>query len=301
MKIFITGATGFIGHRLSQFLVNKEHFVTGLGRSLSHPLEENDKFDYISADGTQRGDWQDDLPEADAVINLAGVNIFRYWTSRTKKLIYDSRIQTTRNVIEAMSGSKVQVLVNASAIGYYGDTGDHAVNEDAAPGKGFLAEVCVDWEKEALKAEEKNNRVVLVRFGVVLGKNGGALPKMILPFKMFAGGPMGSGNQWFSWIHREDLLSAILFTLENNNATGAFNLCAPNPVRNREFAEVAGDMLNRPSFFRVPSFMIKLVMGEMGASMLQSQKALPERLANHGFQFKYPYLKGAMEAILKQP
>lgn len=301
MRVFITGATGFIGHRLSQFLVDKGHLVTGLGRSPSHLLEGNKKFDYISADGTQAGDWQDDLSEADAVINLAGVNIFRYWTSRTKKLICDSRIQTTRNVVEAMSGSKVQVLVNASAIGYYGDTGDNAVNEDVAPGKGFLAEVCVDWEKEALKAGEKNNRVVLTRFGVVLGKNGGALPKMILPFKLFAGGPMGSGNQWFSWIHREDLLSAILFTLENNNATGAFNLCAPNPVRNREFAKIAGDILNRPSFFKVPSFMIKLVMGEMGASMLQSQKALPERLLNHGFEFKYPYVKSALEAILKRP
>ena len=208
MNIAITGATGFIGTRLSRLLLNKGHTIIGLGRSDSHPLEDHDNFNYISADSSLGGDWQDALSEVDAIINLTGVNIFRYWNKKAKSQIYDSRILTTRNIVQALPAETDQVLITASAIGYYGDRGDELLNENSTPGPCFLSQVGVDWEKEAFKAQEKNKRVGAMRFGPVFDKNAGPLPKMVLSFKLFAGGPLGSVNQWMSWVHIDDLLSA---------------------------------------------------------------------------------------------
>jgi len=298
MNILIAGSTGFIGKKLSRLLLNKGHSIIGLGRSESHPMEDHDNFTYISADSSKRGDWQEALLEVDAIINLAGVSIFRYWTEKTKHQIYDSRILTTRNIVDAMPADKDQVLISASAVGYYGNRGDELLNEGSSPGPCFLSQVCVDWEKEAFKAEEKNKRVVILRIGPVFDKNEGPLPMMVLSFKLFTGGPLGNGNQWMSWVHVDDLAAATILSLENAGISGPLNICTPNPVQNREFAKTVGKIMKRPSFFKVPSFAIKTFMGEMGVAMTFSQKAAPEKLMQHGFKFKYPYLQEALEASL---
>jgi len=298
MDILITGATGFIGTRLSRLLLDQGHTVTGMGRSPFHLLEDNENFNYISADSTIVGGWQDAVPEVDAIINMAGVSIFRYWTKKTKTQIYNSRILTTRNIVQAMPADKEQVLISASAVGYYGDRGEETLSEDSTPGPCFLSQVCVDWEKEAFQAKEKNKRVAALRFGPVFDKNGGPLSTMVLAFKFFAGGPLASGNQWMSWVHLDDLLSSTLFVLENESISGPLNICTSHPVRNLEFARKVGKILKRPSFFKVPAFAIKLLMGEMGEAMIFSQKALPEKLLRQGFEFKYPRIQKALEDSL---
>ncbi|MBW2182040.1 MAG: TIGR01777 family oxidoreductase, partial [Deltaproteobacteria bacterium] len=200
---------------------------------------------------------------------------------------------------QAMHAGTDQVLISASAVGYYGDKGEEILNEDSTPGPCFLSQVCVDWEKEAFQAKEKNKRVVAMRFGPVFDKNGGPLSTMILAFKFFAGGPLASGKQWMSWVHIDDLLSSTLFILENKSINGPVNICTSHPVRNREFAKKVGKILKRPSFFKVPVFAIKLLMGEMGLAMTFSQKALPEKLLRLGFEFKYPRIQKALEISLK--
>lgn len=299
MRIFISGATGFIGTRLSKLLLDKGHTVTGLGRSPAHPLQVYNNFDYISADSSKEGDWQHAVSKADAIINLAGVNIFRYWTKKAKSLIYDSRILTTRHIVQAMPTDKDQVLMSASAVGYYGNRGVETLNERSTPGPCFLSKVCVDWETEAFKAEQKNKRVVATRFGPVLDKEDGPLPKMILSFKFFAGGTLGSGKQWMSWVHIDDLLASVLFCMENKDMNGPVNICTPHPVQNQEFAKTVGKIMKRPSFFKVPSFAIKLAMGEMGEAMTYSQKAMPEKLLQHGFEFRHPRIQEALEVMLQ--
>jgi len=298
MRILISGSTGFIGTRLSRLLLQKGHSIIGLGRSDTHPLEERDNFTYLSADTSMSGDWQDAVSEVDTIINLAGINIFRYWTKKAKAQIYDSRILTTRNIVNAIPADKDQVLISTSAVGFYGDRGDEILNENSTQGCCFLSQVCADWENEAFKAEGKNKRVVALRIGPVFDKNEGPLPMMVLSFKFFAGGPLGSGKQWMSWVHIDDLISAAILCLENSDMEGPVNICTPNPVQNREFAKTVGKIMNRPSFFPVPAFAIKLFMGEMGKAMTFSQKAMPEKLIQHGFKFKYPHIQEALEASL---
>ncbi len=234
----------------------------------------------------------------DAAVNLAGFNIFRYWTDHAKTQIYDSRILTTRNLVEAMPADKGVTLCSTSAAGYYGNRGDEILQEDATQGGDFLAKVCIEWEKEALQANAKSIRVVTMRFGVVLGKGGGAMKKMIQPFKFFVGGPMGNGKHWFSWIHIDDLVSAILFILENPETKGPVNFSAPNPVRNKDFAKALGKAIKRPSFMSVPSFMIRLMMGELGTSLLNSQRLSPGKLTKYGFKFQHPNISSALSEIL---
>jgi len=294
MKIFITGGSGFVGTNLSFYLLEKEHSVISVGTSSTHKVIRHDNFHYISADTTIKGAWQDELKDVDAVINLAGKNIFKRWSDAYKDQIYTSRILTTRNLVEAITDKKDIILCSTSAVGYYGDRADEVLKEDALPGNDFLAKVCVDWEKEAFQAETKGIRVAAIRFGVVLNKNGGALAKMIQAFNFFAGGPLGSGQQWFSWIHMDDLIAAIIFILENPDVKGPINLCSPNPVRNRDFAGTLGQVLNRPSVLKTPSFMVRLIMGEMGKSLISSQRAIPDKLLKHGFKFQYPDINNAL-------
>jgi len=294
MKIFITGGSGFVGTNLSFYLLEKGHSIIAVGTSLSHKVISHENFRYISADTTKKGAWQDALKDVDAVINLAGKNIFKLWSDSYKDQIYKSRILTTRNLVEAMPDKKDTILCSTSAAGYYGDRADEVLKEDSLPGYNFLAKVCIDWEKEAFQAEAKGIRVAAMRFGVVLGKNGGALEKMVPAFKFFAGGPLGSGLQWFPWIHMDDLIAAIIFILENPDVKGPLNFCSPNPVRNRDFAKTLGKVLSRPSFMRAPSFMIRLIMGEMGKSLMSSQRAIPDKLLKHGFTFQYPNINNAL-------
>jgi hypothetical protein len=201
-------------------------------------------------------------------------------------------------LVEGLDESRSTVLFNASAIGYYGDRGEVLLKEDSSAGNDFLASVCVNWEKEAMKADEKGARVVIMRFGVILGKGGGALAKMIPAYKFFAGGPMASGEQWFPWLHIEDLMAAVGFIYENNAMDGPFNFCSPHAVRNKEFAKTLGRVLKRPSFLKAPAFAIKLIMGEMGGALLGSQRGVPDRLQKAGFQFQYPELERALSDIV---
>ena len=298
MKIFITGGSGFVGTDLSHYLLKEGHSVIATGRSSSHKLVGHDNFQYISADTTQKGDWQNALHNVDAAVNLAGINILRLWTDSYKAQIYDSRILTTSNLVEAMPGDKGVTLCSTSAAGYYGNRGDEILKEDARPGDDFLAKVCIDWEKEAYQAEAKGIRVVTMRFGVVLGKSGGPIKKMLPAFKFFVGGPMGNGKHWFPWIHMNDLISAILFILENREIKGPVNFCASEPVRNIDFAKALGNTLNRPSFMTVPAFMIRLIMGKLGASLLNSQRVSPDKLTRYGFKFQHPDINSALSEIL---
>jgi len=294
MKIFITGGSGFVGTNLSFYLLEKGHRVIAVGTSSAHNVIRHDNFHYISADTTIKGGWQHALKNVDAVINLAGKNIFKRWSDTYKDQIYTSRILTTRNLVDAIPDKKDSILCSTSASGYYGDRADEILKEDALPGNDFAAKVCRDWEKEAFQAEAKGVRVAVMRFGVVLGKNGGALAKMVPAFKCFAGGPLGSGLQWFPWIHMDDLNAAIMFILENPDIKGPLNFCSPNPVRNRDFSKTLGKVLNRPSVLRTPSFMIRLIMGEMGKSLTSSQRTIPDKLLKQGFKFQYPEINHAL-------
>lgn len=299
MKIFITGGTGFVGTALSQHFIDRETQVVACGTSDTHPLMGEKHFEYISADTTREGEWQKQIHDVDVVINLAGRNIFHYWTESYKKQIYDSRVMTTRQVVDALSGTKPTVLISTSAMGYYGDRGDDVLKENQPPGDDFLAQVCVDWEQGAMQAKDRGARVVLMRFGVILG-HGGALAKMIPAFKFFVGGPLGSGMHWFSWMHMHDLAAAIDLVIENQEMEGPYNFCSPHPVRNRRFARVLGQALNRPSFLKAPAFAIRMFMGEMGAAMLSSQRGLPGRLEESGFVFQYTHMEKALNNIIQK-
>jgi len=298
MKILITGATGFVGGFLSEYFVNKGNSVIGIGRSQQHPLAPSDLFAYISADPAKPGSWQDHIPNVDAIINLAGKNIFHYWTESSKQVMHASRIETTRNLVAAISDNQAPILVSASAIGYYGDRGEERLTEISGPGEDYLADLSLDWEKAAQKAEKKGARVALLRFSIVLGRQGGALAKMLPAFRFFAGGPLGSGRQWFSWIHINDLAAAVELILENQDMTGPFNLCAPQPVRNQDYAKALGKVLGRPAFMRVPSFAIKTLMGELGGVMLGSQRCFPERLEQFQFKFQFPDIETALAELI---
>jgi uncharacterized protein (TIGR01777 family) len=298
MKIFITGGTGFIGSHLSDSLLKKGHVVIAAGGrpvkgGASHP-----NLKCISADTTKKGPWQRELEDVDAVINLAGRSIFKRWDEKYKKTIYESRILTTRNLVEALPSGREITLCSTSAAGYYGNRGDDILTESEPPGSDFLALVCRDWEKEAFRAGEKGVRVVAARFGVVLGKGGGALEKMIPAFRFFAGGPVGNGRQWFPWIHIEDLTSAMLFVFDNKAVSGPLNFTAPGSIRNRELVKALAAVLHRPSFMPAPAFLIKIILGEFGSSILASQRAVPEKLLKYGFSFKYPDIKSAVSNIV---
>jgi len=299
MRITITGASGFVGSHLTRIMLEQGHSVTGVGTSAIHPQMETNNFNWISADTTRPGPWQVAVKETDVIINLTGKNIFGYWTDRYKSQLYDSRILTTKNIAAAIPEDTSTVLLNTSAIGYYGNGGENALTENQNPGNDFLASVCIDWEKEALKATQKGCRVILMRFGVVLGRHGGALEKMIPAFKLFAGGPLGKGTHWFPWIHMEDLTAAIMFLITHRDLSGPFNFCAPETVRQKTFAKELGRALKRPSIMPAPAFMMKLALGEMSHALLSSQKAIPQALLQEGFQFNFPSLRAALRDILK--
>jgi uncharacterized protein (TIGR01777 family) len=298
MRVFITGGLGFVGTQLSIRLLKRGHEVTVADHSPKPKPYTPDQVKYVPADTTIPGAWQEELLKHDAVINLAGASIFQRWNEKTKQLIYNSRILTTCNVVEAMTGEKGALLCSTSAVGYYGFQYDEELIEEDSPGDDFLAKVCVDWEKEALKAADKGVRVTITRFGIVLGKTGGALGQMISAFKKFVGGPLGSGNQWFSWIHMEDLLSAFLFIFDNQVIHGPVNVCSPNPLRNRELATALGKALSRPSFFKAPTFLIRLVLGEFGSVVLEGQRVIPAKLLRQGFMFQYPEITGALKEVI---
>ncbi len=297
MKIFMTGGTGFVGVYLSRKYIQRGWKVQAIGTSPGHPFEGRENFSYISDDTTRAGNWQNAVKDADVIVNLAGRNIFNYWTDNYKKQIYDSRILTTHNLVEALDQGTRVTFLSTSAAGYYGDRKDDILMESASPGDDFLAKLCVDWETEAMKAVPKGARVIPMRFGVVLGSGGGALSKMLPAFKFFAGGPLGTGMQWFPWIHIEDLAEATIFLIENELTAGPFNFCSPENVRYSDFTRTLGKVINRPAFIKTPAFVLKLIMGEMGTNMLNSQRPVPDKLEKLGFKFLYPELEEALMDI----
>ncbi|MGB9438971.1 MAG: TIGR01777 family oxidoreductase, partial [Desulfobacterales bacterium] len=264
MKILITGGSGFIGSNLSKYLLSAGHKVTAVGRSADRQRIRHENYRYIAADTTRPGKWQKEAEETEAAVNLTGVTIFKRWTASYKEMIYTSRILTTRHLVAALPEGRSVALCSASGAGYYGNRGEDILKEDESVGHDFLAGVSKDWEKEAWQAAAKGVRVAVMRFGVVLGKNGGALAKMIPAFKMFVGGSMGNGNQWFPWIHLDDLMAAVRFIIDHQDVSGPLNFCAPNPARYRQLAKTLGEVLGRPSFMPAPAFMIRLAMGEFG-------------------------------------
>ncbi len=300
MKIFMTGGSGFVGAYLSRELALAGHEVTILTRKESPPVSPHTLISYQVGDPTREGPWMAEVPDHDWIINLAGAPVFTRWTPKTKDTIYDSRILTTRNLTKALAaGDRRQLFCSTSAIGYYGSRGEEDLTEESRPGADFLARLTQDWEGEALKAQDLGVRVVITRFGLVLGKNGGILGQMVPLFRKFLGGPVGSGKQWFSWIHQADHARAFLFLQDHPEISGPVNLTAPNPVRNRELARALGRVLHRPSFLRAPAFMLRLILGEFAQVALEGQKVLPRRLLDAGFEFKFPNIDQALENLLQ--
>jgi uncharacterized protein (TIGR01777 family) len=299
MKILITGGTGFVGSNLTARLIKEGYEVTILTRSIKGTEKKVPGISYLQGDPTKKGVWQQAISEHDAIINLAGTSIFSRWSEEYKQDMRDSRIQTTRNLVEGInekSGKKI-TLLSTSAVGYYGFHDDEELTETSPSGNDFLAKLAYDWEQEASRATAKGARVVITRFGIILGDKGGALGQMIPLFKRYIGGPIGNGRQWFSWIHMQDLVAAFVFLLKNENITGAVNFCSPNPVRNRDLARALGAALHRPSFIPAPGFMIRLILGEFGSVILKGQRVIPRRLSEQGFKFQYPDIKKALESL----
>jgi len=298
MRLVITGASGFIGTALCAALLQQGHALTLLTRGAPRDANTGTKRWLQWTPGTLR-EWDVALDGADGVINLAGEPIAKKrWTRAQRRLIERSRIDATRALVQACAKAKQppKFLINASAVGYYGPRGDEIVTEETPPGDDFLGVVCRRWEEEAKKAEELGVRVVLPRIGVVLGPGGGALGKMAVPFRFFAGGPLGSGQQWISWIQLEDLVRLILELIHNPRAQGAINATAPNPARNKEFSRTLGKAMQRPSWAPVPGFALRLAVGEMAEMLLTGQRVVPAAAEKLGFQFRYPKLQQALEA-----
>ncbi len=297
--IAVFGGTGLIGRKFIDLCKQKDYSVSLYTRDLQTAaisIQNADNY-FKLPDSSQK--LAESLDGADAVVNLAGSPISRRWTNKYKATIRSSRIETTRLICDSLKfcSKPPKILFNASAVGFYGNTGDNAVNESSPSGKDFLALTCTDWEKEAEKASSFA-RLVFGRFGIVLDKNEGALSKMLPAFRLFAGGPLGSGRQWLPWIHIDDVAAMILFSLENEHISGGFNIVAPEPVRMKEFAATLGKALKRPSFFPVPAFMLKLLKGEMASVVLNSSRALPAKAIACSYPYKFTNLETALRDLL---
>lgn len=301
MKILITGATGFIGTRLCAHLSQAGHTLTALSRDgaaaqrkVPH-LQEAFSWDPLTA-----------LPPAEAftnveaVIHLAAESIAGRWTDAKKRAIRDSRVLGTRHLVDRLMQltSRPRILIAASAIGYYGDRGEEMLTEEASPGADFIGTLCQEWEREAAKAQDVGMRVVRLRTGLVLGPDGGALQAMLPIFKLGFGGPLGSGRQWWSWVHCDDAVGIIMHTLEKSDVSGPMNVTAPQSVRQREFAQMLGRILRRPAFMPAPMFALKLVLGELSSELLASRLAISRRAQEMGYRFRFAELEPALRNIL---
>lgn len=297
MKVFIVGGTGFVGVNLANRLRARGDEVTVMGHAPGRPPGLDAAVPVVAGDATVRGDWQGRIAGHEAVVNLAGASIFTRWTAAAKRAIRDSRLLTTRNVVEALPSGGPVTLVSTSAVGYYGFHGDEQLGEDDAPGGDFLARLCVDWEAEALSARDRGARVALTRFGLVLGPGGGVLGQMAPLFRAGLGGRLGSGRQWFSWVHIEDLFGALLHLLARPESAGAYNLTAPEPVTNRDLTRELAGLLRRPAVLPVPGFAVRLALGEFGDVLLKGQRVLPRRLLAEGYRFSHPRFREALESL----
>ena len=302
MRIMIAGGTGLIGSALANSLVDSKYEVTILTRSPErHQPFASAGVQLEKWDGETAAGWGNLVSQSDAIVNLAGAGIADgRWTPSRKEQIRESRIRAGQALVSAIRDAETvpKVLIQSSAVGYYGPGADQVMTEQAAPGTDFLARVCVDWEASTDAVESMGVRRVVVRTGVVLSAQGGALPKMALPFRLFAGGPLGSGKQYFPWIHIDDEVAAIRFLLENEAASGPFNLSAPNPPRNKEFVRHLGRIMGRPSLMPTPSIALRTLFGEMSTVLLDGQRAVPSQLQEAGYEFIFPDPVAALHDLL---
>jgi uncharacterized protein len=303
MRVVVTGGSGFIGSALIARLGAEGHDVVLLTRNPEAArLKLGAQANIDRWDGKNAGSWEAHIDGADAVVNFAGEPLdAKRWSPQQKERIISSRVNATTAIVNAIEKAKRKpsVLVNASGVGYYGPVENGEVTEEAPRGKDFLSQTTFEWETAARKAEASGVRTVVLRIAVVLGDNGGALKKLLIPFKLFVGGALGSGRQWFPWVHRDDLLGAISFVMENSDMAGPVNVVAPESVTMREFCAALGKVLHRPSWVPVPAFFLKLLLGEMSDMVLAGQRAVPKALERHGFKFKFPHLSSTLADILR--
>lgn len=299
-RVIISGATGLIGRALSEDLIEAGYDVVGLSRDPSGTWGVPYGVRLVAWDGRSVGTWADEVDGAHAIVNLAGESLAQRWSDQSKERILRSRVEATRAIAEAVQevGRRPEVLIQASAVGYYGPRGAEPVTADSPPGDDFLARVCVEWEAASEPVTALGVRRAIVRSGIVLSKKGGALPPIVLPIRLFVGGPMAGGRQHVPWIHIADEVGAIRFLIEDDGASGAYNLTAPESVTQAEFARTAGHVLGRPTFVPAPGFAIKLVLGEMSTMVLDGQNAVPQRLEAAGYAFRFPALEPALRDVL---
>jgi uncharacterized protein len=307
MRIFLMGGTGLVGSRLIKSLHKRKDDVVLLTRRPDVARGKwNDTCRIIEGNPMETGPWMEAVGDCDAVVNLTGEGIFnRRWNAAFIQLLRDSRIKTTENAVKAlakkprMSTGAAKVLVNASAIGFYGPHGDEELAEDAPPGNDLMAQICAEWENAARAAEPSGVRTVRVRIGVVLDKEGGALKQMTMPFKMFMGGPVGLGGpQYVSWIHHDDMVALLLLALDHPQCQGPMNATAPNPVTNKEFSRALGRALHRPSFMPTPKLMLRLALGKVASVVTTGQRVLPKKALGLGHAFKFPEIGTAMADVM---
>ena len=301
--VVITGGTGFIGRGLTRKLVAGGFDVVVLTRRAeAYPNTREGRVRYAQWDGRTADGWGAAADGATAIVNLAGANIAaRRWTKDVKETILWSRLAAGDAVAEAVSAAKIKprALVQASAVGIYGPRGDEELDESASPGDGFLADVARRWETSTAAVEDAGVRRVIIRSGIVLGRDGGVLPRLSRPFKFFVGGPLAGGRHWVSWVHYDDEVDAINFLVENNGTSGVYNLCAPEPLRNRDFSRIMGRVLKRPWWWPIPGVLIRALYGEMAdALLLASERAVPKRLLEAGFRFRYSTTEAALDNLL---
>ena len=307
MRLLVTGGTGFIGAALCEALLQQGHELFVITRRPSAYTPQS-HLQYVAWEelpsSRQTSTWQDVITMVDGVIHLAGTSIAaERWTPERKRVIRDSRVQTTRHLVEVLAerSPRPAVLIVASAVGYYGPRGDEEISERDLSGRGFLAETCRLWEAEAQRAEALGIRVLRLRLGLVLGPDGGALAKMVPPFRAWLGGPIGSGRQWISWIHREDAIGLIMWALGHPALAGPVNATAPSPVTMREFCRELAAVLRRPSWLPVPGAALHLLLGEMADLLLTGQRVMPSAALQHGYRFRFPELQHALASCLNAP
>jgi hypothetical protein len=303
MRVIITGGTGLIGRQLAGSLAGDRHEVIVLSRTPSQASGMPAGVRLERWDAKTSAGWGPLVDGADAIVNLAGESLAEgRWTDARKQAILDSRVNAGKAVVEAIraSSQKPKVVVQASAVGYYGPRGREEITEDAKPGSDFSAKICVDWEASTQPVESLGVRRPVIRTGIVLSADGGALPRMLLPFKFFAGGKLGSGEQGFPWIHMADEIAAIRFLIDTASASGPFNLTAPNPPTNAGFAKAIGQAMGKPSAIPAPGFALKAAFGEMSTVLLDGQRAVPKRLLDLGYTFRFSDPVAAVRDILKK-